>query len=83
MNEFKLNINCYVRFKMKPRGVEVARAYYSRFSGFPNVLFPVDEPHTECRVQFHDLFRIFGGNHMRHDMDGSPIYDLIVEPLPE
>lgn len=74
-----LNLNTYVRFKMKPRGV--ARAYWSSFFEFPNALFSVDQPDVECRVQFHDLFRIFGGEHVRHDCDGSPIYDLIVESM--
>lgn len=78
-----LNLNTYVRFKMKPRGVEVARAYFAQCGfEFPNVLFPVDQPDIECRQQFHDLFRIFGGQHMRHDCDGNPLYGLIVEPMP-
>jgi hypothetical protein len=77
-----LNVNTFVRFKMKPRGVEIAQAYWSSFFEFPNALFPVDQPDVECRVQFHDLFRIFGGEHMQHHFDGSPIYDLIIEPMP-
>ena len=77
-----VNLNTYVRFKMKPRGVQLAREYWERFTTFPNAAFPVDQPGVEAKQQFHDLFRIFGGQHMRHDMDGSPIYDLVIEPMP-
>jgi hypothetical protein len=77
-----VNLNTYVRFKMKPRGVQLAREYWERFAEFPNSAFPVDQPDTEARQQFHELFRMFGGQHMRHDMDGSPIYDLIIDPMP-
>ena len=77
-----LNLNTYVRFKMKPRGVKLAREYWEQFAEFPNAAFPVDKPDTEVRQQFHELFRIFGGDNMRCDMDGSPIYDLIIEPMP-
>ena len=77
-----LNLNTYVRFKMKPRGVELARKYWECAGGIPNASFEVDQPDVECKSQFHELFRMFGGQHMRHDMDGSPIYDLFVEPLP-
>ena len=77
-----LNLNTYVSFKMKLRGVQLAREYWERFGEFPNAAFPVGEAHVETRQQLHGLFRIFGGNNMRCDMDGSPIYDLIVEPMP-
>lgn len=77
-----VNLNTFVRFKMKPRGVEIAREYFERFTRFPNAAFPVDKPDVETRQQFHELFRIFGGDHMRHDMDGSPIYDLVIDRMP-
>ena len=77
-----VNLNTYVWFKMKPRGVEVAREYWERFTTFPNVCFTVDQPDVAVKQQFHDLFRIFGGQIMRHDMDGSPIYDLVIEQMP-
>ena len=78
----RLNLNTYVRFKMKPRGVDLARKYWECAGGIPNAAFAWDQPDVECKVQFHELFRMFGGTHMRHDTDGSPIYDLFVEPLP-
>jgi hypothetical protein len=76
-----LNLNTYVRFKMKPRGVSLAKAYWEDVTTFPNAAFPVDQPDVECRQQMHELFRIFGGRNMRHGMDGSPIYDLVIEPM--
>ena len=77
-----VNLNTYVRFKMRERGVEIARAYWQRVGvEFPNAAFKVDQPHVECKQQFHELFRVFGGEHMRHDVLGSPIYDLVIEPM--
>lgn len=77
-----LNLNTNVRFKMKPRGVELARQHWESCGcEFPNAAFPVDQPDTECRQQMHEVFRIFGGDAMQCDIDGSSIYDLIIEPM--
>ena len=77
-----LNLNTYVRFKMTPRGVELARKYWECVGGIPNASFKWDRPDVECKVQFHDLFRMFGGEGMGYGLDGSPIYGLIIEPMP-
>ena len=77
-----LNLNTYVRFKMKPWGVELARQYWKCAGGIPNAAFYCDQPDVECKVQLHELFRMFGGENMRHDYEGSPIYGLVVEPMP-
>ena len=78
-----LNLNTFVLFKMQPRGVEIAKNYWESIGmAFPNAAFTVDQPHVECRQQFHQLFRMFGGRNMKLDMDGSPIYGLTVLPMP-
>ena len=74
-----LNLNTRVYFKMKPRGVEIARAYYLQYTTFPNPIFPVDQPDVEVVLLFHELVRIFGGQHMEAHFDGSPIYDLFID----
>lgn len=82
MQDTKLNLNQYVRFKMKPQGVKAAREYWeSVYMEFPNAAFPCDKPGVECRAQLHTLFRMFGGECMGFHANGSPIYDLVIEPL--
>lgn len=74
------DLNSYVRFKMRPHGLEIARRFWSSvYLEFPNALMAVDTPDTECRSAISTLMMVFGGEHMI-PARAIPIYDLIIEP---
>ncbi len=81
-DDYILNINQYVRFKLKPRGVEIVKAYFETLNLDPYEYFPDLTPGSVCHQQFHAVIRILGGENMRCDADGSAFYDVVVEPMP-